>query len=111
MLPLPGWIAVPFMSHPASCWPFCSRRSACPSLLKSPTPAHGPARPQGADAAAAGLDRRPVHEPFRKLLAVLQQDVGGAVAVEVAHPDDAVSGGCSDTVPLTVVDVRPASIA
>ena len=36
---------------------------------------------QGSDAAAAGLDRRPVHEPSRKLLTVLQQEVGVPIVV------------------------------
>ena len=77
---------VPFISQiagvPSS---FRHRMSALPSPLKSPVPSIVPARPRIGRAAPPPIECRAVHQPDRRrAVVVLPQDVGLAVAVEVA---------------------------
>ena len=88
--PPPGIWLVPFISQIAA-WPlvFWNRMSEKPSLLKSPVPIAFQLGPGSAASTAPPPDlARSVHLPDRGLaIGVLQQDVGIAVAVEVAGSD------------------------
>ena len=80
---------VPFISQIAACpLAFCNRMSASPSALKSPVPTAFQLGPGLGPSAAPADDVGPVHLPDRDLpVRVLPQDVGMAVAVEVARAD------------------------
>ena len=90
----PDEMVAPFISHTATL-PLLSRQrmSPMPSPLKSPTPTTD--QVVGMLPTAAGrADRRAVHEPHRGVAAgVVPQQVGLAVAVEVALADDRPGGG------------------
>ena len=98
-----------FISQTAA-WPlaFCQRMSEWPSPLKSPVPTSDQLGPGLAAILVGAADHlQPVHFPDRRLpvLRVLEQDVGMAVAVEVAGsqwPSSSLSGsGGTSGPPIT----------